>query len=153
MNEQIYLIIANIISIEFPNSKTLEKLIIFFDLNNINLLENIFKVIYRSLKCLVKEIKKNKPNFMKFLEELFLNKGNVYKNFLNLALVKLQEYGASIENSDDLNLIDNIVLILNENIFKFSLKLLNLEMKTSAKIPLDSILYIKHMETLQNLGI
>lgn len=141
------------ISIEFPNSKTLEKLIIFFDLNSQNNIENTFKVIYRSLKCLVKEIKKNKINFMKFLEELLLKKGDVYKDFLNLALAKLQEYGAIMENNDDLNLIDNFVVTINENIFKFSLKLLNLEMKTSSKNPLDSILYIKHMETLQNLGI
>ena len=150
VREQIYLIFSNIICIEFPHSKILEKILSLYDLNNNINTEHIFKAVYIIFKNLVKEIRKNKPNYIKFIQDYFFQKAYVFKNLLDLSIAKMREFGFLLENSDDIQTIDKISQYMNENLLKFSLKMLNLEVLVTNVF--ESEKYIKQMDFFQNLG-
>lgn len=153
MREQLYLIMATVINIEFPHSKILEKMLNFYDLNTNSNLEHLFKAVYIIFKTLLKEIKKNKPNFSHFLQDCFNQKAFVFKYFMDLSFEKIREFSSLVENSNDVQIIDTIYLYMNENLLKFSLKMLSLEVSMPQMLgAFDAGKHISNMEFLQKLG-
>lgn len=115
----------------------------------------LLKAIYIIFKNLVKEIKTAKPNYMKYLQDCFIQRDHVFKNIFVFAISKVKEFCSLLENSteEDIKVIEQISLYINENLLSFSLKMLNLEVVvTQKKTTFDAENYINHMEYLQRIG-
>ena len=144
---------STIVTIEFPHSKIFDKIISFYDLNSTFNLEHIFKAVYIIYKNLLTEIKKNKPNFSHFFQESFNQNSSVFKYFLDLSSDRIKEFNILVENSDNIENIDKINLYMNENLLKFALKMLMIEISMNqTPIPFEAEKYIANMEFLQKLG-
>ena len=152
VREQFYLMIARIICIEFPHSSLLDKILNLYDLNNNYNMEHLFKAIYTIFKSLVKEIHRLKPSLSNDLQNYFEQKAHIFKNLMDLSMIRIQEFGALLEMSQEVNIIENITLYMSENMLKFSLKMLNIETLISQNNKFHADIYLKHLELLQNLG-
>jgi len=84
------------------------------------------------------------------MTDYFFQKSYVFKNLLDLSIAKMQEFSFLLENCDDIQTIDKISLYMNENLLKFSLKMINLEILVTNVFEAEK--YIKQMEFFQNLG-
>ena len=94
-----------------------------------------------------------KPNFSHFFQESFNQKSSVFKYFLDLSFDRIKEFSILVENSDNIENIDKIHLYMNENLLKFALKMLMIEISMNQMpMPFEAEKYIANMEFLQKLG-
>jgi hypothetical protein len=72
---------------------------------------------------------------------------------MDLSFEKIREFSSLVENSNDVQIIDTIYLYMNENLLKFSLKMLSLEVSMPQMLgAFDAGKHISNMEFLQKLG-
>lgn len=144
---------ANITIIDFPECQTFKTILGYLDSASPINTSQLFKCTYIIFKALLKEVKRNKQPLMKFLHEIFYFKINVFKACLKDGIEKIGEFGQFIENNQDISQIDNITMIYNENIMKYSLKILNLGMQlTTTKNSYDVSVFLSQMSILQKFG-